>query len=82
MDTLDHLLALKVTSTAEQDRAQVGEVVAAGQASTAATMERVYVVDQGYTGSRAAEAAKAHGMELTVVKQPEAKRGFVLLPKR
>ena len=79
--TLAHLLALKVTSAAAQDRAQVGDVVAAAQASTAATLERVYV-DQGYTGSVAAEAAKAHGVELTVVKLPEAKRGFVLLPKR
>lgn len=81
VDTLGHLLALKVTSAAEQDRAQVGDVVAAAQASTAATLVRIYV-DQGYTGSVAAEAAKAHGVELTVVKLPEAKRGFVLLPKR
>lgn len=81
VDTLGHLLALKVTSAAEQDRAQVGEVVVAAQASTVATLERIYV-DQGYTGSAAADAAKAHGVELTVVKLPEAKRGFVLLPKR
>ena len=39
-------------------------------------------VDQGYTGQRAAEAARAHGIELEVVKLPEAKRGFVLLPRR
>ena len=38
--------------------------------------------DQGYTGARAAEAARAHSIELEVVKLPEAKRGFVLLPRR
>src|ERR1700731_1147652 len=42
----------------------------------------VTVVDQGYTGENAAEAAKQHGLRLEVVKHPEAKRGFVLLPRR
>ncbi|KKW92123.1 IS5 family transposase, partial [Sphingobium chungbukense] len=39
-------------------------------------------VDQGYTGERAAQAAERHGITLEVVKLPEAKRGFVLLPRR
>ena len=39
-------------------------------------------VDQGYTGAQAAQAAEAHHMQLEVVKLPEAKKGFVLLPKR
>ena len=39
-------------------------------------------VDQGYTGARAANAAAAHGITLEVIKLPEAKRGFVLLPRR
>jgi len=39
-------------------------------------------VDQGYTGKAAAEAAREHSMELHVVKLPEAKKGFVLLPRR
>ncbi len=43
-------------------------------------------MDQGYTGPEAAEAAKAQGIELEVVKlpeaKPEAKKGFVLLPRR
>ena len=39
-------------------------------------------VDQGYTGPKPAAAAKAQGIELEVVKLPEAKRGFVLLPRR
>jgi transposase len=38
--------------------------------------------DQGYTGEQAAQAAKAHGMQLVVIKHTEAKRGFVLLPRR
>jgi transposase len=36
----------------------------------------------GYSGERAAEQAEAHGISLEVVKYPEAKRGFVLLPRR
>jgi transposase len=51
------------------------------QASTRQSVQLAYV-DQGYTGARAADAAKAHGIELEVVKLPEAKRGFVLLPRR
>lgn len=39
-------------------------------------------VDQGYTGEKPVQAAAAHGMRLEVVKLPEAKRGFVLLPRR
>ncbi len=39
-------------------------------------------VDQGYTGEAADEAAAAHSIQLEVVKHTEAKRGFVLLPRR
>jgi len=39
-------------------------------------------VDQGYTGEGPAAQAAKHGVELIVVKLPEAKRGFVLLPRR
>src|SRR5262249_45244774 len=39
-------------------------------------------VDQGYTGETAKQAAQTHGIELEVVKHTEAKRGFVLLPRR
>ena len=44
-------------------------------------MELAYV-DQGYTGEAPAAAAAAHGVKLEVVKLPDAKRGFVLLPRR
>lgn len=81
VDTLGHLLALKVTPANEQDRAQVGELVESVQAVTRKRV-KIAFVDQGYTGQEPAQAAAHHGVELCVVKLAEAKRGFVLLPKR
>src|SRR4029453_8061907 len=81
VDTLGHLLALCVTSADEQDRAQVAELARRGQAETGETVEIAYV-DQGYTGENSADAAAEPGIKLEVVKLPEAKRGFVLLPRR
>ena len=81
VDTLGHLLALHVTPANADERAEVGRLAQAVQASTGQSVELAYV-DQGYTGTRAADAAKAHGIELEVVKLSEAKRGFVLLPRR
>jgi len=81
VDTLGHLLALCVTAANEQDRAQVAELAERVQAETGETVEIAYV-DQAYTGENAADAAAEHGIKLEVVKLPEAKRGFVLLPRR
>lgn len=81
VDTLGHLLAVRVTAANEEDRAQVGALAAKVQEVTGQTVELAYV-DQGYTGERAATAAQAHGLRLEVVKLHEAKRGFVLLPRR
>lgn len=81
VDTLGNLLALHVTPASEQDRAQVGELAEAVQEVTGGTVELAYV-DAGYTGDEPAQAATAQGMRLEVVKLPEAKRGFVLLPRR
>ncbi len=81
VDTLGHLLALHVTPGDAQDCAQVGHLAAAVQAATGKAVDLAYA-DQGYTGDAPAEAAKAHGISLEVVKLPEAKRGFVLLPRR
>ncbi len=81
VDTLGHLLALHVTAASADDRAQVGRLAEAVQEATGDSVSLAYV-DQGYTGERAAKAARAHGIELEVVKLPEAKRGFVLLPRR
>jgi transposase len=81
VDTLGHLLALKVTAANEQDRDQVNELSQAVQEVTGQKVEVAYV-DQGYTGAQAADAAAEHGVRLEVVKLPRAKRGFVLLPRR
>jgi transposase len=81
VDTLGHLLALKVTAANEQDRAQVEELAQAVQHVTGDQVELAYV-DQGYTGETPAAAATAHGIKLEVVKHTKAKRGFVLLPRR
>lgn len=37
--------------------------------------------DQGYTGETARQAAHDEGIELQIIKLPEAKKGFVLLPR-
>ncbi len=81
VDTLGHLLALCVTAASEQDRAQVEQLAAKIQEVTGETVELAYV-DQGYTGEQPAEDAASHGIQLEVIKLPEAKRGFVLLPRR
>jgi transposase len=81
VDTLGHLLALHVTPADEQERAQVEALAEAVQEVTGGSVELAYV-DQGYTGENAFDAAAGHGIILDVVKLPEAKRGFVLLPRR
>jgi transposase len=81
VDTLGHLLALHVTPANVDDRAAVAELAEAVQAATGESVDLAYV-DQGYTGDAAAEAAQTHGIRLEVVKLPNAKRGFVLLPRR
>ena len=81
VDTLGHLLALHVTPADVQDRHQVGILAEAVQEVTGESVELAYV-DQGYTGPEAEVAAADEGIELEVVKLPEAKRGFVLLPRR
>jgi transposase len=81
VDTLGHLLALHVTAANEQERAQVGRLAEQVQAVTGDSVE-VAFVDQGYTGDQPAQDAAAHGIQLEVVKLPEAKKGVVLLPRR
>lgn len=81
VDTLGHLLALHVTPANEQERAQVAELAKQVQAVTGDSVEIAFV-DQGYTGEQAATDAAKQGIELQVIKLPEAKKGFVLLPKR
>jgi transposase len=81
VDTLGHLRALHVTPAGEQDRARVAKLAADVQAATGESVELAYV-DQGYTGEQPAADARREGIELEVVRLPEAKRGFVLLPRR
>ena len=81
VDTLGHLLALLVTPADAGDREQVAALAEAVQEATDSTVE-VAFVDQGYTGEQAGSDAAGHGIRLEVVKLPEAKRGFVLLPRR
>jgi len=81
VDTLGHLLALHVTPASEHDREQVEKLAEAIQEATGDSVQLAYV-DQGYTGERAAKEAAEHGIHLEVVKHQEARRGFVLLPRR
>jgi transposase len=81
VDTLGHLLTVRVTPANEQDRAQVGLLTQAVQAVVEEPVQ-VAFVDQGYTGEEPALAAEQAGIQLQVIKHHEAKRGFVLLPRR
>ena len=81
VDTPGHMGALHVTPADADDRGEVGRLTPAVQAETEGSVELGFV-DQGYTGHKAAAAAQAHGIALEVVRLPEAKRGFVLLPRR
>jgi len=81
VDTLGHLLSLHVTAADQQDRTQVEHLAQQVQAATGESVE-VAFVDQGYTGPQAEQEAAAHGIRLEVVKLPQARRGFVLLPRR
>ena len=79
--TVGHMLAPTVTPASDDERTQVEALAALAQAATGESVEFAHV-DSGYTGPDPAASAAAHGIELVVVKTPEAKRGFVLLPKR
>ena len=81
VDTLGNLLSVVITAASEQERDQVGKLAEKIKELTDGRVELAYV-DQGYTGERAASAAADHGIELEVVKHTEAKKGFVLLPRR
>ena len=75
VDTLGHLLALRVTPADAQDRDQVGKLAGDVQRQTDRSVELAYV-DQGYTGERPAGAAARKQIELVVVKLPTAKGLF------
>jgi transposase len=81
VNTLGHLRALLVTPANAQDRAQVGRLAEAIQATSDEAVEGAFV-GQGSTGEQPAQAAETHGIRLEVVTLPSAKPGFVLLPCR
>lgn len=81
VDTLGLLLKLHVTAASEQDRAQVARLAKDVQEATGDSVRLAYV-DQGYTGEETAADAAERGIELHVVRLPQARRGFVLLPRR
>ena len=81
VDTLGHLLAAHVSAANENERAHVAELLANVQVATGESVQVAYV-DQGYNGEVAAAVAAEHGISLQVVSLPEAKKGFVLLPRR
>lgn len=81
VDTLGDLLTLLVTPASAQDRDQVGALLEDVQAVTDGSLIKAFA-DGGYTGDAPAQAAKQQGVELEIVKVPEATRGFVVLPKR
>ncbi|GAN78568.1 transposase [Acidisphaera rubrifaciens HS-AP3] len=56
--------------------------LAAGIQRATGNNVRLAYTDQGYTGEAAADTAAAEGIALDVVKRPEAKRRFVLVPRR
>ncbi|CAB5722637.1 Uncharacterised protein [Delftia tsuruhatensis] len=74
VDTLGHLLAVHVTPADEQERAQVRTLCEQVQQATG------HSVDLAWADAR--QAAQDNGIDLQIVKLPEAKEGFVLLPKR
>jgi transposase len=81
VDTLGHLLAAVVSPADEQDRAHVADLARAVQEATGESVQLAFV-DQGYTGENAKQDAEGEGIALEVVKLPDAKKGFVLLPRR
>ena len=81
VDTLGPLLAVHIAPANEQERAQVAELARQVQHVTGQTVKPAFA-DQGYTGDTAAQAAREEGIELQAIKLPEAKKGFVLLPRR
>jgi transposase len=81
VDTLGHLRAPHVTPADLQDRGRVAALAEAVQEATGDSVDLAYA-DQGSTGPDAEVAAADEGIDPAVVKLPDAKRGFVRLPRR
>lgn len=81
VDTLGHLLALKVTPANEGDLEQVAVLAEEVQQVASNTVEIAYV-DRAIPAPMPPKLPNSTGLRLEVVKHPMAKRGFVLLPQR
>ena len=82
MITLRSALKLDLfADSSRKERDQVDALSQAVQQVTGSTVEKAWV-DKGYTGQTAKDAAEKNSIALEVVKSPEAKKGFVLLPRR
>jgi transposase len=77
---------LRVLAASEDDREELVHLCAEIQRASGDRREprergELAYGDQGYTGERVAGFATEEGIRLEVVKQEEAKPGFVLLPR-
>jgi transposase len=81
VDTRGHLLTLRVTRADQQDRARVRAIAGDVREVTRRSVNLAFV-DQGHTGGQPAAEAKGHEIERSAATLPEAKRGFVLPPRR
>ena len=70
------------TDVTDEEWAKVAAMVGGPSRRLPATPSRRPTSVGGYTGERPATDAAAHGIQLEVVKLADAKRGFVLLPRR
>jgi transposase len=77
VDTLGHPRALVVTPAHVNERPQVEALAAQEQAVTDERVE-IACVDSGYIGPEPAASPAKPGIELVVVKTPEAKWAVVL----
>jgi transposase len=64
-----------------QGQPSAAELARQVQQATGQTVKLAFA-DLGYTGNTARQAAHDEGVELQIIKLPEAKKGFVLLPCR
>jgi len=79
VDTLCHLLALHLTATSVDDRAEVAKLTDAVQNLTGETFDLIYV-DKGYTGEKLADAAKQHGIDCAWSSLPRPRRDLSCCP--
>ena len=75
------LLSAVITPANARERHQVGQLCERVPALTCQTVQ-VGFVDQGHPGEEAEYAAAVHNIEPQVVKKPEGRTGFVLVPRR